>query len=310
MQKRVDEDEEQGGSGGEGEEGGVHYCELCNRTGRRDTAHTVVELELALENGEEVSACFPPPWLESARGTLPGHKTPFMTSECGSIPSVPEDLDDCLELYCNAGVNEGNKPPNVDIGGINESIKSLSGARRRLQQAAEDKEVYWAALVVDAIKHPPWWPRPKDGTGAPTAQCVAHGDVPAFNQVIVGAGPTDIGIHIDKAPCPPCTKGMDVMLVQEGDECEGTSSKGAMGVMGGGGGVMGGGDGCCSVQRVHVDTYITMAVGAKVVVMLPREANNLYGAGSKFPLPNEVDQIRRIREAGGYYFTLEPPRHG
>jgi hypothetical protein len=112
-----------------------------------------------------------------------------MTPECGSIPAVPDDLDECLQLYCNAGVNEGNKPPNVDIGGVNESMKSMSKARMRLQAAAEDKEVYWAALVVDAMKHPPWWPRPKDPcTGAPTSQCVAHGDVPCFNQVIVSRG--------------------------------------------------------------------------------------------------------------------------
>ena len=72
------------------------------------------------------------------------------------------------------------------------------------------------------MKHPPWWPRPKDGvTGIATQQCVAHGDVPAFNQVIIGAGPTDIGIHIDKAPCPPCTKGLeDLMYVKPGDECK------------------------------------------------------------------------------------------
>jgi len=186
-QKRFEDENEDDGNGAV--QGGNSRCELCARTGRRDTVHTLEELEQALADGEEVSACFAPPWQESARGLLPGHRVPFMTPECGSIPAVPDDLDECLQLYCNAGVNEGNKPPNVDIGGVNESMKSMSKARMRLQAAAEDKEVYWAALVVDAMKHPPWWPRPKDPcTGAPTSQCVAHGDVPCFNQVIVSRG--------------------------------------------------------------------------------------------------------------------------
>ena len=57
-----------------------------------------------------------------------------VTPECGSIPEVPEDLDECLQMYCNAGVNEGNKPPNVDIGGVNERMKSMSNARRYVLQ--------------------------------------------------------------------------------------------------------------------------------------------------------------------------------
>lgn len=47
--------------------------------------------------------------------------------------------------------------------------------------------------------------------------------------------------------------------------------------------MMGGGcnEGCCQARSVHVDTYITMVLGEKLVAMLPRSAAGLFSPEDK-----------------------------
>jgi hypothetical protein len=53
-----------------------------------------------------------------------------------------------------------------------------------LLEAHEKHATYWAAFIADdKIKNPKWWPK--------------SDPVPGYTQVIVGSGPTDIGIHRD-----------------------------------------------------------------------------------------------------------------
>jgi len=70
-------------------------------------------------------------------------------------------------------------------------------------QANSANEMFWAALVVDSIEHPVWWPRAR----RENCSCCDDGDVPNYHQVIIGSGETDIGIHIDNAPKPSCGSG-------------------------------------------------------------------------------------------------------
>eukprot|EP01063_Lacrimia_lanifica_P015653 TRINITY_DN22342_c0_g1_i1.p1 TRINITY_DN22342_c0_g1~~TRINITY_DN22342_c0_g1_i1.p1 ORF type:complete len:386 (+),score=173.67 TRINITY_DN22342_c0_g1_i1:55-1212(+) len=281
-------EELQQGTGGEEEEEEDYLCEMCARLGKQNTYHTVAAYRAALERGEEdAEPCLPPPFHRSAKavhGTdLP--RAPFMTTENGWVPDVPEDLEECLDLYCNVGANGDNQPPNIDINGVNTKPKSLSKARRMLQQAEAAEDLYWAALAVDAIKHPAWWPRQ-------STKCVGTGDVPQFNQVIVGNGPTDIGIHIDNAP-PPCM-GKHVRKDETLDFVD-TEDPQYEGVK------------LLGMNRVHVHTYITMARGKKWVIMMP-PGKNFFPLKSPFPPPREVtpELMARIQDAGGYYFALEP----
>ncbi|EKX35536.1 hypothetical protein GUITHDRAFT_146370 [Guillardia theta CCMP2712] len=261
-------------------------CQICLKMGRIDTRHSLESFKDALEAGETVRPCFPPPFVRSPKSLFPGCKHPFITFESGSLEEVPDNLEDCLELFCNAGANEGNKPPNIDINGVNFKAKSLSNARRTLLQADASGDMYWAALVVDSIKHPLWWPR-KDRN-----VCVGVGDVPNFNQVIIGSGHTDIGIHIDNAPRPsscsqpaPGEKIAYDMVDHKDPQYSFCLSAGE--------------------ESVHVDTYITMARGCKYVIMLP-SGGNFFGDKQPFPKDVDFETMSKIVNAGGYYFSLEP----
>jgi hypothetical protein len=287
--RRAAQDAE-GGSGCEGEDDGSagaaedEPCEVCRRVGRTNTRHSITTLRAALEEGLEVMPCFPPPFERAPKALFPGCRNPFVSLQSGSIEEVPDDLEECLELYCNAGANDGNKPPNIDINGENIKAKSLSNARRALLQASSAGEMFWAALVVDAISHPVWWPRPKRDNCA----CCDEGDVPNFNQVIIGSGETDIGIHIDNAP-RPCRAGAparDYDMVDAKDP----QYKACLSA----------GD-----NSVHVDTYITMARGCKHVIMLP-SGGNFFGDKSPFPRSVDPELMQKILDHGGYFFNLEP----
>jgi hypothetical protein len=259
-------------------------CQVCQRVGRTNTRHSIASLRAALEQGLDVMPCFPPPFERAPKSLFPGCRRPFVSLQSGRIEEVPEDLEACLDLYCNAGANEGNKPPNIDINGENIKAKSLSNARRALLQASSAGEMFWAALVVDAIAHPPWWPRPRKDNCA----CCDDGDVPNFNQVIIGSGETDIGIHIDNAP-RPCTAGApgrDYDMVDAQDP----QYKSCLSA----------GD-----NSVHVDTYITMARGCKHVIMLP-SGGNFFGEKSPFPRSVDPELMQKILDQGGYFFNLEP----
>ena len=57
-----------------------------------------------------------------------------------------------------------------------------------LEDAHQNKATYWGAFnVAKHITNPKWWPKEKN--------------VPGYTQVIIGSGPTDIGIHIDQFGC-------------------------------------------------------------------------------------------------------------
>jgi hypothetical protein len=266
------------------EEGEDEPCEVCRRVGRVDTRHSIAALRDALEAGLDVIPCFPPPFHRAPKALFPGCKNPFVTLQSGRIEEVPDTLEECLDLYCNAGANEGNKPPNIDIKGENVKAKSLSNARRALLQANSAREMFWAALVVDSIDHPAWWPRAKKEN----VKCCDDGDVPNFNQVIIGSGETDIGIHIDNAPRPCCGEGgkRDYDMVDIDDP----QYKSCLSA----------GD-----NSVHVDTYITMARGKKHVIMLP-SGGNFFGDKGPFPRNVDPDLMQKILDRGGYFFTLEP----
>eukprot|EP01137_Pigoraptor_chileana_P027796 Opistho-2@10811 len=94
---------------------------------------------------------------------------------------------------------------------------------------------------------PDWWPD--------------NNLVPGYTQVIVGSGPTDIGLHRDNY----------------------------------------------GASKRAVDTCLTIQSGCKQVLMLPPDAN-FFGADNKepFPLSPTPELIARVRDAGGYYFTLSP----
>ena len=121
--------------------------------------------------------------------------------------STDSSMYDCIHIYMfilyTCIYANINKPPNIDINGQNIKAKSLSNARRALLQANSANEMFWAALVVDSIEHPVWWPRAR----RENCSCCDDGDVPNYHQVIIGSGETDIGIHIDNAPKPSCGSG-------------------------------------------------------------------------------------------------------
>ncbi len=173
--------------------------------------------------------------------------------------------------------------------------------------------MYWAALVVDSIKHPLWWPR------TDPSLCVGRGDVPNFNQVIIGSGPTDIGIHIDSAK-PVLTPPPSLRDLSLSDACDDDQNAGDL--------IAGvnhvnetpanatqnfdyvdPADGqysscLCDGPRVHVDTYFTVARGRKNVIMLP-SGGNFFGEKVPFPRDLTPDLIESILSRGGYFFSLE-----
>jgi len=84
-------------------------CEVCRRLGRLDTRHTLESFKTAVAAGLDVMPCFPPPFQRAPNPLFPGCKTPLVTLQSGRIKEVPDDLEECLDLYCTAGANNGNK---------------------------------------------------------------------------------------------------------------------------------------------------------------------------------------------------------
>ena len=56
-------------------------CELCRMNARTRTRHTVEGYARALENGEDVEPCFPPPFVRSPKSLFPRCKTAFISLE-------------------------------------------------------------------------------------------------------------------------------------------------------------------------------------------------------------------------------------
>lgn len=133
--------------------------------------------------------------------------------------------------------------------------------------------------------------------------CVGDGDVPNFNQVIIGNGATDIGIHIDNAPRPrhDCCSNQRVEGAESKLDFVDINDPQY--------------NFCLSAgeNSVHVHTYITMARGKKHVIMLPPGSRGQDKPFASFfepktPFPREVGPVlmKQLQDIGGYYFALEP----
>lgn len=150
---------------------------------------------------EETIVCIAPPFMQKPRKSemLAGeYKSPFITFQNASMEEYPENLEHSVQLYCKAPVQ---RMPNIDVDHQHVEITSLNQARRVLLEALASKGnrrsrnitlislsmsfhqvSYWCAFAVDSevIVNPSWWP--------------PSNPVPGYTQVIVGSGPTDIGM--------------------------------------------------------------------------------------------------------------------
>eukprot|EP01113_Clastostelium_recurvatum_P043435 TRINITY_DN7184_c1_g1_i1.p1 TRINITY_DN7184_c1_g1~~TRINITY_DN7184_c1_g1_i1.p1 ORF type:complete len:359 (-),score=59.76 TRINITY_DN7184_c1_g1_i1:6-983(-) len=123
--------------------------------------------------------CRAPPYTEKPQL----QDSPFITTLNGTLPEYPRDLDSFLYAYAKG---RPSRMPNIDVNHECQEIKSLSSAKKILQDAHGSHLPFWGAFSCeDAIRHPSWWPRDRPA-------------VPGYTQIIVGSGPTDIGLHIDK----------------------------------------------------------------------------------------------------------------
>ena len=64
-------------------------------------------------------------------------------------------------------------------------------------------------------------------------------------------------------------------------------------------------------DKTPVDTYFTMATGRKIVIMLPPTVNkesfaDWFDGKAKFPEKLTKEHVRKIIEAGGFYFDVAP----
>ena len=259
-------------------------CELCRRTGRTHTRHNFAALQMAAQEGLQVTPCFPPPLQHEPQTLFPGkkivHKAPFLSLEGGSMNKVPNCLGEFLSMHCRPGAMF-----NLQISGENIEEERVAQARQMLLRAEKDHEKFWAAFVVDDFLHPPWWPRP----GKQKCKCCDDGDVPNYHQIIIVSGSTDIGLHMDNAPKPQhCRRAYDMVDMDDPEyntkACDGNNS-------------------------AHVDTWVTIVRGSKLVVMLP-PGGKVLQEDSTFPVTfrTGVDRflLRKILDAGGFYFKWEP----
>jgi hypothetical protein len=67
-------------------------CELCRMNGRTQTRHSPESYARALERGEEVEPCFPPPFIRSPKALFPRCRKPFLSLERCVIHGPRYDL--------------------------------------------------------------------------------------------------------------------------------------------------------------------------------------------------------------------------
>ena len=258
-------------------------CELCRRTGRTDTRHNLASLHLAAQEGLRVTPCFPPPLQHEPQTLFPDKrivpKAPFLSLEGGRMKKVPNCLGEFLRMYCRPGAMF-----NLQISGENIEEERAARARHMLVRAEKDQEKFWAAFVVNDFLHPTWWPR----TGKQKQKCCDDGDVPYYHQIIVGSGSTDIGMHMDNAPKPQhCRRTRRVYDMVDMDDPEYSTTA------------------CDGNNSALVDTWVTIARGSKLVVMLP-PGGKVLQEDSAFPTGDDHLLLRKIIDAGGFYFRWEP----
>jgi hypothetical protein len=113
---------------------------------------------------------------------------------------------------------------------------------------------------------------------------VGPGDVPNFNQVIIGSGPTDIGIHSDTTKVECVEKNFS--LVDRFDPQYANCIKE-------------------KEIRVHVDTYFSIGKGKKHVIMLP-PGTNFFEPSARFPREFPPELVTEIVSRGGYVYSFQP----
>lgn len=136
-------------------------------------------------------ACLLPPLLRNPRRECPALDRPFVTAQVGSIPELPESLDDALRAYFS-GVR--GRHPKVDVCERAVAVHSWADARRALEAADAAGSRYWCTLFCAEMGHPPWWPRDAKG---PRGVGEGATSVPFFDQIILGRGAVGIGLHAD-----------------------------------------------------------------------------------------------------------------
>ena len=216
----------------------------------------------------EASALLPPPVLRNPRKDCPKLDRPFLTAQCGTIPSVPADLDEALRTYFTA---RRDAHPRVDVEEEDQNVGSWSEARRALQAAAAAGRRFWCTFYLPGMGHPSWWPKAckgPDGTGE------GPGSAKTQDQVIVGRGRTGIGIHADK---------YDV----GGDS--GRPSRRLCST-------------CITIVkgRKHVLMLPPSCAAASC------DSCSWFADGDAFPLSPSPELLRRLVAAGGYLFSMEP----
>lgn len=213
------------------------------------------------------AALLPPPVLRNPRKECPALDRPFLTAQCGTIPSVPADLDAALRTYFTG---RRDAHPRVDVEGADQDVVgSWSEARRALQAAAAAGRRFWCTFYLPGMGHPSWWPKAckgPDGTGE------GPGSAPTQDQVIVGRGRTGIGIHADKYDV-----GGDLGRRKLCSTCI-TIVKG----------------------RKHVLMLPPSCAAGSC------DSCSWFGDGDDFPLSPSPELLRRLVAAGGYLFSMEP----
>ena len=132
-----------------------------------------------------------PPVVLNPRRDASKLDAPFVTARVGAIPVVPDSLDDALAAYFTA---RKDAHPKVDVNETTVDVCSWGVARRALQAADAVGDRYWSTFFCPEMGHPDWWPKDAKGSGG-----VGEGprSAPLFDQIIIGRGPTGIGIHAD-----------------------------------------------------------------------------------------------------------------
>lgn len=155
--------------------------------------------------GEEHSeGALPPPFLRDPRSDCPRLDAPFVTDEVGSLPVLPDDLEQALAAYLPEAVEEAStgeggatEAPEVGVDGSGKAAASSlrrHGLRALLREADAQGQRYWATVACSRLRQPPWWPPAACGPGGVGA---GRGSVPLYDQLIMGRGATGIGMHAD-----------------------------------------------------------------------------------------------------------------
>jgi hypothetical protein len=171
-------------------------CALCTLLSREseDTVHDVSQMA----ESPQARFCHAPPWIAAPKKSHVNGVQPFLTTRSGELPEIPKNFAHVVELYCNTGAI---RFPNIDINHKRVHVSSWSHAKKSILDAVDDQLPMWVAFAVNDIAHPRWWPGMLMLKPSPLTFSEDN-HVPTYDQVIVGRGATDIGLHCDRF-CPP-----------------------------------------------------------------------------------------------------------